>query len=237
MSRPHFYRAPVLPRSTLSAGARRSRAWRDVQRLGRRYRRWAGGALVAVGVWAALVAVAPPPPDTVAVAVAARDLAPGAVLGADDLDVREVTAADAPATALAVHDATGRVLASAHAPGEMVTATSLRGADLLRGVEAGLVALPLPLADPAAAGLVAPGDRVDVLAAVPTSTGTEVTVVGRDVSVLRAGGGSGTDDEWSLGADPSSDATVVVAVSGSQARAVVAGATDGSLWLAVRGTA
>ena len=179
--------------------------------------------------------VAPPPPDTVSVAVAARDLAPGTRLEQSDLRTVEVPAATAPLTAVGVADAAGRVLAAARAPGEMLTTTTLRDTDLLRGLPDGLLALPLPLADPAGAGLVAPGDRVDVFAAVPAADGSDVTVVGRGLAVLRAPGTQpGRDEEWALGTGTSGDATVVVAVSSEQARAVVAGATDGSLWLAVR---
>lgn len=215
----------------------RRRLLRDVQRLGRRYRRWIGASLVAIGVWAALTVVAPPPPDTVSVAVAARDLAPGTRLEQSDLRTLEVPAATAPLTAVGVADAAGRVLAAARAPGEMLTTTTLRDTDLLRGLPDGLLALPLPLADPAGAGLVAPGDRVDVFASVPAADGSAVTVVGRGLAVLRAPGMQpGTDEEWALGTGTGTggDATVVVAVSSEQARAVVAGATDGSLWLAVR---
>ena len=206
-----------------------------MQRLGRRYRRWIGATVVAIGVWAALTAVAPPPPDTVSVAVAARDLAPGTRLEESDVRAVDVPAASAPPTVLGVADAAGRVLAAPRAPGEMLTTTTLRDSDLLRGLPDGLLALPLPLADPAGAGLVTPGDRVDVFAALPTADGSQVSVVGRDLAVLRVPGPQpGTDEGWALGTDTGGDATVVVAVSSEQARAVVAGATDGSLWLAVR---
>lgn len=193
---------------------------------------------MAIGVWAAVTAVAPPAPDTVTVAAAARDLAPGTRLDAGDLRTSQIPAAAAPATAVGVADATGRVLIAPLAPGEMVTTTALGDGNLLRGLPAGMLALPLPLADPAAAGLVAPGDRVDVFAAVPTADGSEVAVVGRDLPVLRAPRTeSGSTDGWVMGADADVGTTVVVAVSSDQARAVVAGATDGSLWLAVRARA
>lgn len=219
--------------STASTGRRRLA--RDAQRLGRRYRRAIGATAIAIGVWAALTAVAPPPPDTVPVAVAVRDLAPGTRLEDVDLRTLEVPAANAPATVMRVAEATGRVLIAPRASGEMVTTTTLRDTDLLRGLPDGLLALPLPLADPAGAGLVGPGDRVDVFAAVPTADGSEVVVVGRDLAVLRAPGPApDSADGWALGASTDVDATVVVAVSSDQARAVVAGATDGSLWLAVR---
>jgi Flp pilus assembly protein CpaB len=193
---------------------------------------------VAIGVWAALTAVAPPPPDTVPVAVATRDLAPGTRLEAGDLRTTQIPAAAAPTTVVEVAEAAGRVLTAPRAPGEMVTTTALGDSDLLRGLPAGMVALPLPLADPMGAGLVAPGDRVDVFAAVPTAAGTEVAVVGRDLPVLRAPRTeSGSTDEWALGSVTDVGDWVVVAVSSDQARAVVAGATDGSLWLAVRASA
>jgi Flp pilus assembly protein CpaB len=196
-----------------------------------------------------LTLVVPPEPETVPVAVAARDLAPGQALTEDDLGEARLPAPLAPATALPRSAVIGRSLGSARATGEMVTATALREADLLLGTGGGRLAVPLPLADSGAADLLVPGDRVDVLAATPTATGVEVDIAAQDVAVLRTPtvqpGGSGLLPTGSTpaGSPPTGSGSlsstiaagsVVVSVTPQQAQALVAGASDGSLWVAVR---
>ncbi len=88
-----------------------------------------------------------------------------------------------------------------------------------------------------------------MLAAVPTATGADVVVAAQDVTVLRtpAGNpaGSGVSAAGSaLAGSPTigsgsiagtvGPGSVVVAVTPQQAQALVAGASDGSLWVAVR---
>ena len=233
---------------TLQANRRR-RVRRDVTRLARRYRRWVGAGLIGLGVWMGLTLVMPAEPVTVPVAVAARDLAPGQVLTEDDLGEAQLPASLAPATVLPRTAVVGRSLGSAKASGEMVTSTALLGADLLLGADDELLAMPLPLADSGAAALLVPGDRVDVLAAVPAVSGAAVTVAARDVTVLRtpavhmaglgvlgAGSPPATRPAAGLGgiSGTTSTGTVVVAVTPAQASALVAGVSDGSLWVAVR---
>lgn len=191
--------------------------------------------------------VVPPEPVTVPVAVAARDLPPGLVLTEDDLGEAQLPASLAPSTALPRSAVVGRSLGSARASGEAVTSTTLLSADLLLGSDDGRLAMPLPLADPSAADLLVPGDRVDVLAAVPAVSGVSVDLAARDVTVLRtpsvqpAGSGlltgsapvgSLADSADSLGRT-AAGGSVVVSVTPMQAQALVAGATDGSLWVAV----
>lgn len=191
----------------------------------------------------------PPEPKTVPVAVAARDLSPGLVLTEDDLGEAQLPVALAPATALPRSAVVGRSLGSARASGEMVTSSALLEADLLLGVGDGRLAMPLPVADSGAAALLVPGDRVDVLAAVPAVSGADVAVAAQDVTVLRAptvqaagsgllGTGSAPAGSPQVGAGSINAApgagSVVVAVTPQQARALVAGASDGSLWVAVR---
>ena len=62
-------------------------------------------------------------------------------------------------------DVAGRVVAAAMRRDELLTDVRLVGAPLFGAVPDGLVAAPVRVADPGAAGLLQPGDVVDVLAA------------------------------------------------------------------------
>jgi Flp pilus assembly protein CpaB len=200
-------------------------------------------------MWMGLTLLAPPEPATVPVAVASRALSPGLVLSEDDLAEAQLPASLAPATALPRSAVVGRSLSSARATGEMVTSTALLGDDLLLGAEDGQLAMPLPVTDTGAAHLLVPGDTIDVLAAVPSATGTDVVVAAQDVTILRTpaahpagpgGSAAGSALATSPGIGSGSIAgtvgsgSVVVAVTPQQAQALVAGASDGSLWVAVR---
>ena len=107
-------------------------------------RRPLAAVLAGVAVLAALRTLAPPPVPTVEVLVAARDLAAGSVVGADDV----VPAAYSPG--LAPHgladDPVGRVLAAPLRQGEPVTDVRLVGPSLTEGYD-GLVAVPVRLPD------------------------------------------------------------------------------------------
>jgi Flp pilus assembly protein CpaB len=154
---------------------------------------------------------APPPPETVAVLVAARDLPAGTALAGADLRVAEWPADGLPGGGLAA--AAGRVLASPLRAGEPVTDARVLGPGLLTGQPAGTVALPIRLADPAAAGVVRAGDRVDVL----SSEGPAGSAA--DGSAARpgyAGGPSGGAERVAYGA-------LVLAVRGVTGATTLAG--------------
>jgi pilus assembly protein CpaB len=132
--------------------------------------RRATAGLLALG--ALLLALRPEPPAagssvaTASVVLAAADLGPGTVLQADDLRVARFPRALAPAGA--ARDPTvlaGRVLAAAVRTAEPVTDVRLVGGGLTELLPPGQVAAAVRPADLAVAGLVRPGDRVDVLAA------------------------------------------------------------------------
>jgi Flp pilus assembly protein CpaB len=117
------------------------------------------------GLWITIRSAAPPPPSTVAVLEAVRDLPAGRTLTGDDLRTASRAAVDAPRGRLtALTAATGRVLASPVRSGELLTDTRLVGPGLLTGQAAGTVAVPVRLGDPAAGAIVRAGDRVDVMA-------------------------------------------------------------------------
>jgi Flp pilus assembly protein CpaB len=142
-------------------------------------RRPLAALLVAVATLVGLRAVAAPAPATVPVPVAARDLAAGEVLAADDV----ATAAFAPGTepSRVVTDAVGRVLAAPVSAGEPLTPARLVGPGLV-AADPGLTALPVRLPDPGVVGLLRVGDRVDLLATDPEAGTAEVLAV--DVPVL-----------------------------------------------------
>jgi Flp pilus assembly protein CpaB len=125
------------------------------------HRRLLAGLLTAVAVAAGLQAVAPAAPATVTMTVAARDLPAGATVAATDLTTTDVPPGTVPDGAIA--EAAGAVLAAPVRRGEPITDARLVGAGLTTA-HPGLVALPVRLPDGAMAGLLEPGDRVDLYA-------------------------------------------------------------------------
>lgn len=215
---------------------------RDARRIARRYRRWAGAALVGLSVLFAVNAVAPAPPPMVTVALAADDLPAGTVLATADVEEKPLPAGSVTSTPIDPALLLGRVLASPLAAGEQLTASRLLGDELLTGTPPGTVALPVRVADPGAAALVSAGDRIDLLATVRTDDGQTVSQVGTDLVVLLAGsagpaGNPGGIDPFS-GEDVGGDSLgglLVVAASPTQARTIVGGAARSPLWLMMRG--
>jgi len=121
---------------------------------------------------------------TVPMLVAARDLAPGVTLGAGDVRVARFPSSLRPAAALTtVAEASGRVLAGATTAGEPLTRARLVGTENSRLAtgDPTAVAVPVRLADPAVAGLLAPGARVDVVTVAPAG---EALVLAHDATVL-----------------------------------------------------
>lgn len=122
--------------------------------------------------------------ETSAVLVADTDIEAGATLAADDLRIVQVPEDSVLGGALtSVEEAEGRLLRYPVSAGEQVLTTRLIGeagpasAGLAFVVPDGLRAVSVPVTEiTAAGGLIVPGDRVDVLAAVrqeqvPSSTG------------------------------------------------------------------
>lgn len=152
---------------------------RGVRRAVLRRRRLLAAACAFVAVWAGLRATAAPPPPSVPVTVAARDLAAGTVLTPHDV----ATVMFAPGTVPAgrVRDPVGQQLAGPLRRGQPVTDAGLLGTTLLQG-RPDLVALPVRLPDTAVAELLRRGEEVDVVAADPQG-GPSVTVA-REALVL-----------------------------------------------------
>lgn len=183
------------------------RRLRAVRHQLRRRRRLIAAGLTALATLAALRTLAPPPPDTVDVLVAARDLASGTRLGDDDLVVRPFPRALAPPDAAS--EALGRVLAGPIGRGEVLTDVRVVGPALAQA-QPGETVLPVRLPDAGMAALLRPGDEIDLVATDPGTGAT--TVVASDVAVLA------TPSEVPEGpAGGNGGALVVVGASSAQA--------------------
>lgn len=176
-------------------------------------------ALAAALAGFALVLALSPPGRTpvVPVVVAAADLPTGTPLHPADLAVREWPADLAPSGATrAVAEVDGRSLVGAARAGEPITDTRLAGAGPASGPDGAVV--PVRLADAGVAAVLAPGSRVDVLAAgerpdqpvVLASDATVQAVLGPE---QRAGPGGGAGERLVLIAMSRSAAGRVASIS------------------------
>lgn len=146
----------------------------------KRHRRPIAAALAALCVLAIIGAVSDGGGPTSTVVVAAADIPAGATLTRDDvttarfpLDLVPPGAPGDPSTV------TGEVLTAGVTTGEIITTSRLLGSRPEAG--RGLVAAPVRLADAGVAGLLAPGDVVDIIAA---SSDGSAKVVARDARVI-----------------------------------------------------
>ena len=171
--------------------SRISRVSQSVRRAVLRRRRLLAAVLTAIAVAAGLHAVAAPPPATVSVLVAARDLPSGAELGAADLVAVEFAPGSAPDDL--VDEPVGRTLAAPLTRGEPVTDVRLIGPQLADGY-ADLTATPVRLPDAGMVDLLRVGDRIDLVAADPRGTGAETVVIDAPVLAIPSEeeGGPGT---------------------------------------------
>ena len=181
-------RPPSAPTSTArtpeaAAEARRRRARARALRLTlARHRPLVLVLCVVAAVMATTRALTPPQAPTRPVTVAAHDLGAGHVIADGDLRTVHWPADLSPppsgaSTSLAL---AGRTLTGAVRAGEPVTDARLLGPGALAGQATGTLAVPVRLADPTTAGIVAPGDHVDVIA------GTTVEVPGMDAGPAHA---------------------------------------------------
>ncbi len=166
-----------------SAGSGLAEQLRSLRHGVDRHRRLLAAGLAAAAVAAGIGAAAPDPPQRIAVLAAAHDLPAGEHLASDDLTTLQLRSEAVPKGALrpSAH-VDGRLLAGPLRRGEPLTDVRLLGPGLLAHVGApGLVATPVRISDAAAAQLLHPGDRVDVLAADPDPPGgTAATADGQE---------------------------------------------------------
>jgi Flp pilus assembly protein CpaB len=178
-------------------------------------RRIAAGALV---VLAAAAALRPDPADERSdIVVAARDLAPGMELSADDVRLESLTATMVPDGSQSDMAAVvGTTLAGPARRGEPLTDVRLlspRLAEAAAGPMARIV--PLHLADTALVDLVRPGDVVDVLAATEAEDAARPHIVAADAVVVLV-------SQKPTGAGAGGDRVVLVALPAHAANEVAA---------------
>lgn len=160
-----------------------------------------------------LTALAPPPPATVTVVTAARQLSAGVTIQARDLQLSDLPAQAVPQGALTeLTDLVGEKAAGPVPERQVLTPSSLlRQRSSVRS----LVVAPLPLADERVSGLLQAGDVVDVLAA-DTQTG-KTRVVASAVHVL-----TGTITAGDTSSGSGDGGLVLVEVSAETATALAA---------------
>jgi len=179
----------------------------------------AAGLAVLTGISAAV----PDGPDRTPVVTAVSALPGGSVLRAADLEVRELVTADLPTGA--VRDPTALVGSTLAAPvpaGQVVTALAVVAPRT--SVSAGRLLAPVRLADTGLAGLIHPGDVVDVIGADSQDGGAQV--VARSVRVVAVP----TADESSAADTPG--ALVLVEVTSTTATELARAAAAGTLTIA-----
>lgn len=187
-------------------------------------RRCVAAALVLCAAVSALLSRVNSDPH---VAVFARDVKPGEVLSAGDVELRALPEDLAPPSALtSVDEMEGQIVASHASSGEVVTSTRLLGQDLTRALVGGdardFTMVPVKLAEPDVIPMLHHGDRVSVVTA---GDGVPRTVAESGTVVLA---GSPEDDKSSgvLLLLRHEDAAAVAAASLSSPLAVVIAVTS-----------
>lgn len=188
-------------------------------------RRILAALLAAVAALAGLRATTAPPPATVPVTVAARDLPAGATLSADDLTVVGFAPGSVP------DDVTDRPagarLASPVTRGEPITGPRLVGPRLVSAAP-GLRAVPVRLPDAATVALLDAGDRIDLYATDPQGRGEPVLLASAAVVLAVP---EGSEDH----ADAMPGRVIVVGVPGDAAVRIAASAVTSYLSYAFTG--
>jgi len=195
--------SPPSRASDATAEARRRRARARALRLAvARHRPLVLLLCAASAVIGTARALTPPPAATRPVAVAAHDLGAGHVLADGDLRTVDWPAdLSPPSSGTSTAALAGRTLTAAVRGGEPVTDARVLGPGTLAGQPVGTLAVPVRLADPTTAGIVSPGDHVDVIAGTATdvpgleSGPADADVVAWDVVVLATPGRTGSPDE------------------------------------------
>jgi len=199
-----------------------------VRRAVRLRRRLLAAGLAAGAVALGLGVVAPHPPPTTPVVVAAADLRGGSALGPADLAVRRFPPSAVPTgTAGSPARWVGRTLAAPMRAGEPITDVRVVGPGLVAGYGPGIVAAPVRIADADSVALARVGDQVDVIAPDPRGQLPPTLAVG-DAAVVAI---PAVDDE--LGSS-TAGALVVLAVTSLEAQRLAAQSVLGPLVLVLR---
>ncbi|MFE6860358.1 SAF domain-containing protein [Nocardia sp. NPDC057668] len=196
-------------------------------------RRIAAAALFALA--AALALRADPGGRHTEVVVAARELPPGHVLGADDVVRAPRDSAGLPAGTLRDPGAlVGSTLGGGVTTGEILTELRVLGPRLAtvaaRSPDARIV--PIRLADNGVAEVLRPGDRVDVVAAADTGgAGRPARLLASDAAVVLVSGGSAGGGPSARGRD---EPLVLVALDARHATVIAAASLRTALTVVVR---
>jgi Flp pilus assembly protein CpaB len=208
------------------------RIWQVVDHHARRHRRLVASVLTALAVVGVLRVLQPAPAPAVTVVTAAHDLRAGTVLRPADLRRTGVAPSMTPrGSERSFRALVGRTLAAPARAGTPLTDLSVVRPTLAAGYGRGLLAAPVRIADPAAVGLLRPGDRVTVFAATGR-TSPDATVVVADAPVVTVPVVDRTVAGTSV--EPAG-AVVVLAVSTEQAAALTGAAARAPLALALDG--
>jgi Flp pilus assembly protein CpaB len=227
---------PALPasRSTLLAPWVRSLAT-TTERLLRRHRTPVVLGLIVIAVLSALDAIGGSAPRATNAVVVVRDVPAGAALSSDDVALRPVDGSTVPATALrSLDDAIGRRLTVAASTHEILTPDRLV---VPRAIErSGAVLAPVRLADGEVAGLLATGDRVDVLAATADAAGggAAAAVVAENARVAAVPIADADQGGWLSAGPARSDGMVVVEVPPEAAARIAGAAASARLSVVLR---
>lgn len=186
------------------------------ERLRRRtllHRRPLAALCAATAVLLGLEVAAPPPPRTVRVWTAARDLAAGRLLGSEDLVSTAFSPESVPSGAVTdPRDLLGRTLAAPMLRGEPLSRLRVVGRGLLRGYP-GRTAVPMRITDADVVGLLHVGDEVSVVVADPDGreSPTDLVADAPVMAIPQQGGtlGDGTPGRLVVLAVPSEDATEI----------------------------
>ena len=187
-----------------------------------RHRRPLAALLLALAAVLAVRAVAPAPPPSVAVLVAARDLPAGRALAPGDVATARLPPDAVPDGVVSPSEAPlGRPLAAPLRAGEPLTDVRLVGPGLGAGLPADTVAAPVRLADGAQAALLRAGERIDLLSTDPRAAPGASEVLATGAVVLAVPEPPATGD----GALPGR--LVVLGLRAGEARHVTAAAVSG----------
>lgn len=191
----------------------------SLRRAFRWYRRWFAAALAAFAVFAAISAVAQQSSGSVPVVVAARTIPGGTTLTAADLSVARVPASvvaegafDTPELLL------GQQVITAIPARAILTSTNLLATGT--SVGEGKLALPVRFSDSTTMSALQVGSRIDVLG----QTGDSYAVIAANLRVVAV-----PDAEQGGVLSANTDGLVMVEVDASQAGAITAATSAGSM--------
>lgn len=157
---------------------------RGVRRTVLAHRRLVAALCAGIAVAATLGALRPAEPPTRPVVVTARDVASGSTLSADDVEVRDLPAADVAAHAYTEpRDVIGEVAGAPMRRGESVTDVRLLGSDLLSGYPDDATIATVRIADPQSLWGVEVGTYVDIVGVDLDGTGAG-EVIAPDAQVV-----------------------------------------------------